>query len=499
MTTVLDEGLTTMNPATGEAVGRALATPPDEVARVVVQAREAQSRWAETPLADRLALLDRWRAVLNRDAGALADLIRREVGKPTIEAMAAEVVPTLDALRWTSRNARSALAEERLGPSWQRMLLMPTGRLRWLPVGIVGMIGTWNYPLFLSAPPIAQALAAGCGVVWKPSELAVATGGMVQESLREAGLPEGLVGMVHGRGDVGQALLDAPIDKMLFTGGVQTGRRALQSVSARGVPGVVELSGFDAAVVLPDAPLESTARALVWGAFVGCGQTCVGVKRIFVVGDPAPWIRTLVGGIARLRVGDPARPDVDVGPMISEAARSRFDQTIRETVEAGARIEAGGRPIDGVGSFYAPTLLSSESPEPERILEGVFGPVVLIRGVATVDEAVAAVNGSEMALAASVWGRGRSAAGAVARRITAGTVSVNDAVTPAGAAAAPFGGFKSSGFGRTHGAVGLREFAAPQMLFGRGAGGYRPQLFPYGAPFVDRFLTIYRRLFHPHA
>ena len=161
MATAIDEILTTMNPATGEPVGRVTTTPPDEVARVVALAREAQSRWAEKSLADRLTLLDRWRAVLNRDADSFADLIRREVGKPTIEATAAEVVPTLDALRWTSRNARSALAEQRLRPSWQRLLLMPTGRLRWLPVGVVGMIGTWNYPLFLSAPPIAQALAAG--------------------------------------------------------------------------------------------------------------------------------------------------------------------------------------------------------------------------------------------------------------------------------------------------------------------------------------------------
>ncbi|WP_165072366.1 aldehyde dehydrogenase family protein [Paludisphaera rhizosphaerae] len=499
MATATQEVLTTRNPATGEPVGRVVATAPDEVARVVALAREAQSKWVARPLSERLAFLDRWRAVLNRDAETLADLIRSEVGKPTIEAMAAEVVPTLDALRWTSRNARSALADERLGPSWQRMLLMPTGRLRWAPVGLVGMIGTWNYPLFLSVPAIAQALAAGCGMVWKPSELAIATGEIVQESLREAGLPEGLVGIVHGRGDVGQALLDAPIDKMLFTGGVPTGRQALQSVSARGIPGVVELSGFDPAVILPDAPLESTVRALVWGAFVGCGQTCVAVKRILVVGDPAPWIQAMAQAISQLRVGDPARPDIDIGPMISEAARSRFDRTIHETVEAGARIEAGGRPIEGNGSFYAPTLLSASSPEPERTLEGVFGPVVLIRGVATIDEAIAAANGSEMALAASVWGRDRSIARAVARRITAGTVSVNDAVTATGAAAAPFGGFKASGFGRTHGVVGLREFAAPQVLFERRAGGYRPQLFPYGASFVGRFLRIYRRLFHPQA
>lgn len=499
MATATQEVLTTRNPATGEPVCQAVATPPDEVARIVALAREAQSKWAERPLSERLAFLDRWRAILNRDAEKIADLIRTEVGKPVIEAMAAEVVPTLDALRWTSRNARSALADERLGPSWQRLLLMPTGRLRWVPVGVVGMIGAWNYPLFLSVPAIGQALAAGCGVVWKPSELAIANGEMVRESLREAGFPDGLVGMVQGRGDVGHALLEAPIDKMVFTGGVPTGRQALQAAAGRGIPGVVELSGFDPAVILPDAPVETTVPGLVWGAFVGCGQTCVGVKRILVVGDPAPWIGAMASAISELRVGDPSQPNVDVGPMISEAARSRFDRTIQQAVAAGARIEAGGRSIEGNGYFYTPTLLSADSPEPERTLEGVFGPVVLIRGVATIDEAVAAANASDMALAASVWGRDGSRARAVARRITAGSVSVNDAVMATGAAAAPFGGFKASGFGRTHGVVGLREFVAPQVLFERRTGGYRPHLFPYGATFVGRFLSIYRRLFHPHA
>lgn len=500
MPPALDDALITRNPATAEEVGRAAVTPPEAVAQVVERARAAQARWGETPWSERRALLDRWRRILSRDADAWADQIRAEIGKPAGEAAASDVIPTLDALRWAVVHGGAALADERIGPSWQRWLLTPTGRLRWKPLGVVGMIGTWNYPLFLNAVPIGQALAAGCGVVWKPSELAVATADRLQASLMEAGAPDGLVGLVHGRGDVGRALLESPIDKMVFTGSVETGRRALETAAARGVPAVVELSGFDPAVVLADAPLESTVRSILWSSFVGCGQTCVSVKRALVVGDPEPWVRAFAEAIRTLRVGDPAGPGVDLGPMITERARSSFDRTIQETVAAGAELVVGGHSIEGEGAFYAPTLLRSNSPEPEQALEGAFGPVLLVRGFADVDSAVTAANASRMALGASVWGRDRRAARAVARRIVAGTVGVNEAVVPTASASAPFGGFKASGFGRTHGVLGLREFVAPQVVFERRAGGFRPQLFPYSnGGMVDRFLRFYRRLFHPRA
>jgi acyl-CoA reductase-like NAD-dependent aldehyde dehydrogenase len=374
---------------------------------------------------------------------------------------------------------------------------MPTGRLRWTPYGVVGIIGTWNYPLLLNAGPIAQVLAGGNAVVWKPSELAIASGVKLQQSLEEAGTPPGLVAAVYGRGEVGQALLESNVDKVMFTGGVETGRRVLSTLAERGVPAVVELSGFDPAVILPDAPLQSTVRALVWGAFVGCGQTCVAVKRVIVVGDARPWVDAFAAEVRKLRVGDPAESEVDVGPMINDQARDRLDRTIKAAVAAGAEVVVGGEPLDRPGSFYAPTLLSASSPEPQRALEGAFGPVLLIRGVEDADAAVAAANASGMALAASVWGRDRRAARGVARRIVAGMVCVNEAVTPTASAAAPFGGFKASGYGRTHGEQGLREFVAPQVLFERAAGGFRPQLFPYSGATVDRFLSFYRWMFHP--
>ena len=209
----------------------------------------------------------------------------------------------------------------RIGPSWQRWMTMPVARLRWVPLGVIGMLGTWNYPLFLNAPPIAQALAAGNAVIWKSSELSALCGAKLDRSLKEAGIPPGLVSVLQGGPDVGRSLAEADLDKGMFTGGVNNGRGVLASLGAPGIPAVAELSGFDPAIVLRDAPIENTIRALTWASFVGCGQTCVGVKRVYIVGEAEPWAEALATASRGLRIGDPASPGVNIGPMISAGAR----------------------------------------------------------------------------------------------------------------------------------------------------------------------------------
>jgi acyl-CoA reductase-like NAD-dependent aldehyde dehydrogenase len=500
MAMVLDDVLITSNPATGAEVGRIRCTPDERVREIVARARSAQEEWARQPWAVRKAALVRWRKILSRDAASWVSVLRDEIGKPAAEALAGEVVPTLDAIRWTIKNARHALREETIGPGWQRWLLMSTVRLRWRPVGVLGMIGTWNYPLFLNAPPIAHALAAGNAVVWKPSELALQAGQKLQRSLDEAGLPSGLVAAVHGRAEVGKVLIESGPDKGMFTGGIENGRRVLAALGERGLPALAELSGFDPAIVLPDAPMKSTVRALRWSAFVGCGQTCISVKRVYVVGDAEPWAEALADAARALKVGDPADARTDVGPMITATARERLDRKIRAAVDAGARVLAGGTSLGGPGWFYAPTVLLAETDVAEAALAGVFGPVVIVRGVPDAQAAVTAANTSDFGLAASVWGKDRRAAQSVALQLQAGMVTINDAVTPAGHAGAPFGGCKASGFGRTHGVLGLREFAQPVVYADRGPGGFRPQLFPYArSASVERFLAFYCRVFHPRS
>jgi acyl-CoA reductase-like NAD-dependent aldehyde dehydrogenase len=317
----------------------------------------------------------------------------------------------------------------------------------------------------------------------------------LHENLREAGLAPQFVDTVNGAGHVGQRLIDGPIDHCVFTGGVGVGRQVLQRLGSRGVPAVAELSGFDPAIVLPDADLESTVRNLCWSAFVSAGQTCVAVKRVYVLEKLDEWSERFERAATSLRVGDPASGDIDMGPLISDAARQRFLQFVANAVQAGAKLLTGGTAIDGPGYFVRPTVLVAEDGAAEQALAGVFGPLLILRRVPTVDDALAAANASPYGLAASVWGRDRRLLRATAQRLNAGVVSINDAVSPAGHAAAPFGGVKASGYGRTHGPYGLLEFTQPVALHERNHGSWRPQLYPYSQR-LWKLLSLYKKFVH---
>ena len=363
-----------------------------------------------------------------------------------------------------SSTAGSALADQRIGPAWQRWLLMPPGRV---PVGTVRR-GRDARHLELPAVPQRAAdrpgLAAGNAVVWKASELAPLCG---REAGAEPGGGRASRGTGHGRlrraggrpGAGGVATWTRGCSPAGSTTAVTCWRRW-----APGIPAVAELSGFDPAIVLPDAPLESTVRGLTWAAFVGCGQTCVAVKRVYVVGDPAPWAEALAAAARALRVGDPAARAIDVGPMISPTGRERFHRTVQRGRAGGRRPGRGRAARRGV-------VLSADRPpgrlaEPEDVLAGAFGPVVVVRGVAREADAVDAANRSR-----SPW---PPASGAERPR-------------RAGSASAPGGDGHHQRRGHAHRArlgplrrrqgqrlsaaprapLGLREFAQPQVLFSR--------------------------------
>ena len=214
----------------------------------------------------------------------------------------------LDGIRWTVNHGHRALGEKAIGGGLAAVPADPVGAAPQRPVGVVGMIGTWNYPVFLNAPAIAQALAAGNAVVWKPSELASMVGLRLQQTLDAAGFPEGLVAAVFGGPEVGRALVEAGPDKGMFTGGIDNGRRVLEALASRGIPALAELSGFDPAIVLPDAPRDATLRALTWGAFVGSRPDLRGGQARLRRRRPRPLGRGAGRARPRLRVGDPARP-----------------------------------------------------------------------------------------------------------------------------------------------------------------------------------------------
>jgi acyl-CoA reductase-like NAD-dependent aldehyde dehydrogenase len=485
-------------PASGSVLASIPIASPQQIAQAAAQARSAQLAWSQTPLGDRVAFIQRWHDQIAARQSRWIDLLAREIGKPHVETLS-ELAATLDQLRWLARHARACLRSATLQPAWQRFMLLGKARVRYAPKGLIGILGTWNYPLLLNAPVLAGALLAGNAVLWKPSESASLSGAALQQSLLDAAPPPNLAACVFGGPEVGRALIASGIDHLVYTGGVAGGRAALQEAGSRGIPATIELAGFDPALILPDAPLESTIPPLLWAAFAGAGQTCVAIKRIYVIGPPRrarAWAEALARRAALLRLGDPASSNnVDIGPLISLPARDRFLASIQYAAAAGAEILTGGRAPDIPGAFALPTVLWTESERIEPLLEGIFGPVVLVRPVPDPSAAIAAANASNLALAASIWGKNRKNCRDLARRIHAGIITINDAVTPSAHAAAPFGGVKSSGFGRVHGPHGLLEFVHPVATHERPLHSFRPHIFPYSHRGL-RLVEMYLRLFH---
>ena len=339
---------------------------------------------------------------------------------------------------------------------------------------MVGILGTWNYPLFLNLVSICQALAAGNTVVWKPSELALSSALEIQRLLTAAGFAPGVVAIAFGDAETGRALTQADCDKYVFTGGVQTGRAILAELARFGKPSVMELSGNDAFLVCSDAPLELAARSAVWGRVSNAGQSCVAPQRFYVVRSVyEPFLRRVKAHLQRLR-------QEELTPLRTAAARQRCHRLVRDAIEQGARLLHGGDfDSEQPGFFYTPTLLADCEDGMAVMHEDLFGPVIAVCPVEDEREAVERANADPLALGASVWTRDLRRGALLASQLRVGLVSVNEALLDAADPAIPFGGMRASGFGKQRAAQGLEEFVVRKVVALHAPGGARRHLFPY--------------------
>jgi acyl-CoA reductase-like NAD-dependent aldehyde dehydrogenase len=459
MATAVSAELVSVNPATLAPVGAVRRTVPAEVPVAVAAARAAQERWRRTPLRERAATLRRVARVLRTHADAVADSIVAETAKPRTEAIANELYAAVDHALWLARALPEVLADERV-PFPQLHLKTKTAWLLYEPLGVVAAITPWNIPFAIPFSTVTTAVAAGNGVVLKPSELTPLTAEWIPRILEEAGIPAGLVQVVQGEADVGEALVsDAGVAKVFFTGSVTVGRRIAAAAGARGCPVVLELGGKDPMVVFADADLDRAVDGALFASFLNAGQACVSAERIYVE-------RPLHDEFAR-RLEERARALVlgaDVGPLISERQRQNVE-----------RLTPARRPARD-GWFLEPTVVRGALPDEE-----IFGPVVSVQAFDGEDEAVARANDSEFGLAASVWSRDLKKADRVARRIEAGMVWVNDFGYSFTTGQAAWGGVKGSGFGRTSSKHGLYECVQIKYL-DSDRGRIRPAWwFPYDA------------------
>jgi succinate-semialdehyde dehydrogenase/glutarate-semialdehyde dehydrogenase len=484
------------NPATGEEIGRAPLTMPEEVARAVDRARGAQPLWANKSFRDRGRVIMRARKIILKELDEIALLISRETGKPASEAVSMEMAGSLDLMQYFARRTESLLQRERISIGLYNWLGR-TSYLVYKPIGVVGIISPWNFPWATPLDEVVMALMAGNAVVLKPSELTPLTGLKIKEVLDRAGLPEGLLEVVTGDGSTGAALMGAGVDKVMFTGSVATGKRVAEAAANYLIPVVLELGGKDAMIVLEDANIENAARGAIWGAFANCGQSCAAVERCYVhesiaqkftdavvaetkrlilgTGTPRPHVsepgaatgtQTQLEPKRAIRAGGaPALPVYDIGSMSSEQQLRIVERHVYEATANGAKALTGGeRTADADGPFFPPTVLTNVNHEMAVMREETFGPVLPIMSFKTDDEAVRLANDSDYGLTASVWTSDLSRGKRIAEQIEAGTVTINEVLYTHSIAQTPWSGVKQSGFGSTHGRAGLLELVNAQHI-----------------------------------
>jgi acyl-CoA reductase-like NAD-dependent aldehyde dehydrogenase len=463
--------------ATTEAARRGTARGTENVRELVEAARAAQRQWWALGAVGRSRVLADAARIARVRADEIADTIVAETSKPRTEAIANELYTAVDHASWLAKHAHRILADERVRFS---QLHLKTKKA-WLvhePLGVVAAITPWNVPFAIPFTQVATALAAGNGVVLKPSELTPLCGEWVGRVFREAGVPAGLVQVAHGEASLGEALVaDGGIAKVFFTGSVAVGRRVASAAGARGCPVVLELGGKDPMVVFADADLDRAVDGALFASFINAGQACVSAERIYVERQLLDeFSRRLTEGARNLELGK------DVGPLISERQR--------DTVERLSGAQRG----DSGGWFIEPTVIPGPLPDEE-----IFGPVVTVEPFDDEDDAVRHANDTAFGLAASVWSRDLAKADRVARRIDAGMVWVNDFGYSFTIGQAPWGGVKASGFGRTSSKHGLYGCVQIKYL-DSDRGRLRPVWwFPYDPPTERALRALLDVLYGPHS
>lgn len=453
------------NPATGLPVGEVPVCSESQVQEAVRRARAAQPRWAATPLRRRIEILLAFQKLLCEQRDQVVSVITREAGKPHAEALSTEILVVLDYVNYLAEAVPAFLRPESVRHT-NPIMKLKSGALYREAYGVIGIISPWNYPFSLPATQTLGALITGNAVVLKPSEFTPWSSLEMQRLLRDAGLEKDLIQVVTGDGATGAALLQSDVQKIVFTGSVATGRRVALAAAARLLPVVLELGGKDPMIVLDDVSIDTASSAAVWGAFMNAGQTCLSVERCYVHESIyAEFLKACVEKTSRLRVGNGTDDSSDIGPMIHQRQMKTVQEHVEDAAAQGARILCGGTPLPQSGpSFYAPTVLADVTHSMRIMREETFGPVLPVRSFRTEDEAVALANDSEFGLSASIWTSDKTRGEALARRIDAGTVMVNDLIACFGISEAPHGGVKASGIGRTHGRFGLEEMVWPKYV-----------------------------------
>ena len=488
------------NPATGEVIGTVPEIGADQLAEMAKRAREAQREWEAMGFAGRGEVLKRAQRWVIDNGERIAETIVKETGKTYEDAQFAELAYAANAFGFWAKQAPKYLADEKVSSS---QILVKGKKLlvSYKPLGLIGVIGPWNYPLTNSFGDCIPALAAGNAVILKPSPLTPFTSLLMAEGMRECGLPEGVLQIATGGAPTGEALIDL-VDMVMFTGSTRTGRKVAEAAARRLIPCSLELGGKDPMIVLADADLERAANTAVYYSMQNAGQTCISVERVYV---EAPvydrFVELVTEKVRQLRVGVPTGPGtVEVGAITFPDQLQIIKDHVQDAIQKGAKVLTGGKETtgeNGKGRFFEPTVLVDVDHTMKVMTEETFGPVLPIMKVRDAAEAIHLANDTVYGLGASIFSKNTKRANELAKEIDAGAVDVNDALINYTVLELPMGGHRLSGLGLRHGAEGIRKYCSRQarVITPSLALKREPHMFPYKPSTTKRLWQFFKLLY----
>jgi len=450
-----DAWIDVINPANEEIIGQVPDASEDILNQAVAAARTAFPKWSKTPIDDRRAVVQKISATIKDNADELFRLLTTEQGKPHDQAKG----EVYGAAAMSAAQSTLNLDDEINEDSEQRL-----SRTRRVPVGVVGGIVPWNFPVMMAVQKIVPALLSGCTIVLKPSPFTPVTTLRLAELIKDV-VPAGVVNIITGDDSLGPLITAHPdIDKITFTGSTATGKKVMEGASKDLKRITLELGGNDASIVLPDANVEKVAEQLFWSSFSNAGQICIAAKRVYIHEDIYDELSAAIAEYSKnITVGDGAQQGTGVGPIQNKKQYDRVIELVQDAKDNGYKFLVGGDHDPDVPGYYMPITILDNPPEEARIVaEEQFGPVMPLMKFSSEDDVIARANNSEYGLAGAVWTADPDKGVEIAEQLETGTVWVNEFLhlSPF----APFGGHKQSGFGAEYGQEGLSEFTYPQVI-----------------------------------
>ena len=462
-----DKQTLSINPVTDEVLGRSPLHSPDDLQAMVEEARAAQVQWAALPIKQRVQYFYNVQDYLVKHAAELAETIARDTGKLRIEALATEVLAAAVAIKYYCRKAKHFLRDRKPGMGSIAFFNKRSKVIR-VPFGVIGVISPWNYPFSIPFSEVLMGLIAGNAVILKTASETQAVGLALKNVFEQAELPQGIFRFINLPGrEAGPGFLQSGIDKLFLTGSVAVGKTIMKLAADTLTPVNLELGGNDAMIVCADANLERAVNGTIWAGFSNAGQSCGGIERIYVQEKIYhSFLEKLKNRIESLRVGYDLDFNVDMGALTTEKQLESVQKQINDALAAGAKIYAQSKVSakKNEKNFLPATVLTEVNHEMDVMRHETFGPLVGVMKFSTIEQALDLANDSYLGLTASVWSANRKQARKIARRLQAGTVTINDHLMSHGMPETSWGGFKQSGIGRSHGEPGFLEMTQPQTV-----------------------------------